>query len=111
MSSPSSEERTPRPSSLQAMLARLRGMVQALKSNEPAIAAPSELLPNWDDPAHAASNQTAATPTPALDEELADTLEGPPAPPAAEQAPAVGAVSCGACSPASAEVEPSTISD
>src|SRR6266481_2442630 len=45
MSSHSPEEKTPQPGSLQAMLARLRGMVQALKSSEPSQAPQPEFLP------------------------------------------------------------------
>ena len=57
MSSHSPEEKTPPPGSLQAMLARLRGMVQALKSSEPGQAQQPEFLPTWDGPT-AAPGQT-----------------------------------------------------
>ena len=57
MSSNPSEEKTPQPGSLQAMLARLRGMVQALKSSEPGQAPPPEFMPTWDGPT-AAPGQT-----------------------------------------------------
>src|SRR5438552_16765505 len=45
MASDSSESKPPQPSSLQSMLARLRGMVQALKTTDQEG---EELLPTWD---------------------------------------------------------------
>jgi hypothetical protein len=42
MASNSSESKAPQPGSLQSMLARLRGMVQALKATE------EDLIPTWD---------------------------------------------------------------
>src|SRR5438132_1718735 len=49
MPSNSSEEKS-QPGSLQSMLARLRGMVQALKVSGPADAPQPELMPTWDGP-------------------------------------------------------------
>lgn len=111
-------EPPPQPtSSLQAMLARLRGMMQTLKSNDPpphtSTASPSELLPTWDvaRPAEAqppvatvasaeqaSSNTTEAgadTPPAVQPSEPAD----PPAqePAASEAAPAPSAIRCPAC--------------
>src|SRR5258708_3501772 len=48
MTSNASDPRPPQPSGLQSMLARLRGMVQALKSPEPEQQPGQELLPTWD---------------------------------------------------------------
>jgi protein phosphatase len=42
------DTKTPQPGSLQAMLARLRGMVQVLKSPEAVVPEQGEVLPTWD---------------------------------------------------------------
>jgi PPM family protein phosphatase len=51
MSSNAPDPRPPQPRSLQSMLARLRGMVQALKSPEPTDAPATDLVPTWDEAA------------------------------------------------------------
>src|SRR5262249_4780692 len=48
MSMNNSEQKPSQPGGLQSMLARLRGMVQALRSSEPEAAPESELLTTWD---------------------------------------------------------------
>src|SRR4051812_8427687 len=58
MASESQGPNPPRPSVLQSMLARLRGMGQALKPSEtPEPDAAEELLPTWDTPAEQPAGQ------------------------------------------------------
>jgi PPM family protein phosphatase len=66
MASNPSDPRAPQPGSLQSMLARLRGMVQALKATESSGAKQEEMLPTWDEPAPVGASVAPpdASPTP-----------------------------------------------
>ena len=67
MSSNTSEPKHPQQGSLQSMLARLRGMMQALKSAEPPVAEQPDLLPTWDLPGTSTGNAApVAQATPAV---------------------------------------------
>ncbi|HEV3116039.1 MAG TPA: hypothetical protein VGY58_03230, partial [Gemmataceae bacterium] len=80
MSSHSPEEKAPQQGSLQSMLARLRGMMQALKSSEPAPPAQQELLPTWDEPPRADKQHSPAAEVPqTLDQPLLTRSAEPPA--------------------------------
>jgi serine/threonine protein phosphatase PrpC len=101
MASNPTEPRPPQPSGLQSMLARLRGMVQALKSTEMPSGPAEEIMPGWDVSAAAPSPPPVAEALPVA-ELAADTASQEPAPsvaaPGVECAPA--AVETGAAAPA-----------
>jgi serine/threonine protein phosphatase PrpC len=86
MASNASDPRPPQPSGLQSMLARLRGMVQALKSPDPEEQQAQELLPTWD---NADLGNAGHLPVQPISAALMDgTSESGPEHPSAEEPPA-----------------------
>ncbi len=115
MSTQGSEPNSPQPtSSLQSMLARLRGMMQTLKSNDPPPGKidenRTELLPTWDlpkfteaspQPAPAGPDEGASLPVPDVPSsppvESLGAVPGHPAAVETEPTTAVGGIYCQAC--------------
>ena len=87
MASNPSESKPPSPGSLQSMLARLRGMVQALKATEQEEHDRHELLPSWD-----ATGSPAAVPAGVADALPSAAPAAEPILGVAEMSPAAGAV-------------------
>ena len=91
------DSKVPQPGSLQAMLARLRGMMQALKSTDTLGPERAELLPTWDAVAATSADPAASSPTAPAD--LAEDSGSCPQPAAG------GTVPEGERSPAAAQAD------
>src|SRR5207253_8901435 len=100
MASNPSDPRAPQPGSLQSMLARLRGMVQALKATESSGAQQEEMLPTWDEPAPAGTSMAPGQASPM------DGAAAPTAAPATAPLPEPSVEGAGAAAPPHAEPAP-----
>ncbi|HMC89568.1 MAG TPA: hypothetical protein VKI17_08465, partial [Gemmataceae bacterium] len=109
MASNPSDPRAPQPGSLQSMLARLRGMVQALKATESSGAQQEEMLPTWDEPAPVGTSVAAGQASP-RDGAAAPTDAPATAPPPEPSLEGAGAAAPPRAEPASAaEVEAASV--
>ncbi len=88
MAEKASDPKAPQPGGLQAMLARLRGMVQALKATETEEPSQQELLPTWD---QATTANTEPPPGLAGTMPAGDVAQGPSSEEAAHAEPGVTA--------------------